>query len=153
MIRANRAVFLVVAALMFAACSNSDEPSSAEPTTAITEAPATEQPTSAVTSIVVKPGTTPGVEGARDDVEVRTCQLGENGWEIEGSVTNPTESPADYRIYTSFRDESTATVGLLQVDANGVRPGRSEDWSGVLDLSVPDLECILRVERLPTPDP
>jgi autotransporter translocation and assembly factor TamB len=101
----------------------------------------------AVIDITVNPGTAEGFDGARADVNDVDCDLSQGRWSIAGSVTNPLAESVNYRIYTSFLDSDRKTVGLLQIDVEAVEPSATRRWNGSIDVSEPDLTCVLRVER------
>jgi len=107
---------------------------------------------STVIDTPVSPGTArDNFEGARDNIDDFDCELQRGRWTVSGSVTNPLSQSVNYRIYTSFVDNSSRkTVGLLQVDVENVEGGATRAWSGSLDVSEPDLNCVLRVERITT---
>ena len=85
--------------------------------------------------------------GARDEVTGITCVQDGDVWRVSGTVTNPTEAAADYRIFIAFLDGTNETRGLLQTDINDVVAGESKDWNGELAIDADDLTCGLRVER------
>ena len=109
------------------------------------EEPAASAPDSVI-DIVVPPGTADdGFVGAADDVEVTRCEAAD-GWQVEGTVTNPEGSAQSYRIYVSLLD-GTETSGLVQVDVTGVPSGETQEWATSVALSAADLSCVVRVER------
>ena len=91
--------------------------------------------------------------GAREDVTDLTCEQDGDVWRVAGTVTNPTDGPADYRIFTAFLDETNETRGLLQTDVDRARAGRGPRLvTGELALDADGLTCGLRVERtVPAP--
>lgn len=166
------AAFAAAAVLVLGACSGDDSSSDADNGPSVTDtaatgdgngtsgdnggdnddgdAPDTTTTTlapSAVVSVAVNPGVSEGFEGARSDVDDLRCEQVGDEWVVGGDVTNSVDVLVSYRIYTSFLDANRVTVGLLQVDADGVEPGETREWEGRVDLSTPDLDCILRVER------
>jgi len=116
-------------------------------TPATSSAPADNRST--VIDVTVNPGTAEGFDGARADVNDLGCDLSQGRWSVAGSVTNPLQGPVNYRIYTAFLDSDRKTVGLLQIDVEDVEAGVTRRWSGSIDVSTPDLTCVLRVERTP----
>jgi len=113
------------------------------------EAPATvpSDDRGAVIDITVNPGTAEGFDGARADVSDLDCDLSQGRWSVTGSVTNPLAESVNYRIYTAFLDSDRKTVGLLQIDVEDVEASATRRWNGSIDVSKPDLTCVLRVER------
>lgn len=108
-------------------------------------------PADPVISVEIDPGTAEGFEGALADVTDHQCEPHGGAWHTSGTVTNPTDDPATYRIYTSFLSGGNDAVGVLQTDVGPVDPGESEEWEGTLNLSAGNLSCVLRVERTPVP--
>ncbi|GAB3399580.1 hypothetical protein GCM10027515_06170 [Schumannella luteola] len=104
---------------------------------------------SQVTEVSDAPGTGEGFEGARNDVEVKKCEPADGGWAISGTVTNSSEATANYRIYVSLLDKDSATLGLKQVNSDGVEAGKSADWNADIAVDGKNLQCVLRVERYP----
>ena len=142
---ASRALVVVACAVfVLAACTSDSKPkassSSSAPPTASSAKPST------VIQASDQPRTS-GFVGARADVTGLTCAQDGKQWRVGGKVTNPTDSPVDYRIFTSFLDKSNDTAGLLQTDIKSVAGRASQDWSGTLPVSGTDLQCVLRVER------
>ena len=121
------------------ACSDSKSNNKSKPTTPTTKA-------AVVTEVSDAPRVT-GYVGARKDVTNLTCAQDGKLWKVGGTLTNPTSAPADYRIFTSFLDQSNVTRGLLQTDVKGLAAGQSKPWSGDLELDATGLHCGLRVER------
>ena len=106
-------------------------------------------PSTAFVEVVEQPGLAEdGFVGARNDVEITSCESDGSDWSAAGDVTNPTEVGADYRIYVAFNEADSATTrGLVEVGV-GVGPGESEPWEVSAPIADADLECILRVERV-----
>jgi hypothetical protein len=134
--------------LVLGACSDDDggggDQSSAEEGD---DATATTGGGQTVMSIDVAPGTSASFVGARADVSELECERDDEGWQVGGTVTNPTDESASYRIYVSFLNAQNETRGLLQVDVDDVGGGDAERWEGRLDLEDEGLQCQLRVER------
>jgi len=123
-------------------------PSSLDTGTGLTtDGAATSVPREPVLDVRIPPGTGSGFVGARADVSLMECEGSEGRWGAAGSVTNPTNDTADYRIYVAFLDSSGATAGLTQVDVESVRAGATTDWSGYVSLQASGLRCVVRVER------
>lgn len=130
---------LVAMLAVLTACSGSKSKSASKSTTSTTKA-------LVVTKVSDAPRTSNYI-GARKDVTDLTCTQNGNTWKVAGNVTNPTNAPADYRIFTSFLDKANVTRGLLQTDVKGLAPKQTQPWSGDLQLSATGLHCGLRVER------
>jgi len=135
-----RGAILVALLLALTACSGSKSNSKAK----TTSTPTTKA--LVVTKVSDQPRTT-GYIGARKDVTNLTCAQDGTLWKVGGTVTNPTNAPADYRIFTSFLDQSNVTRGLLQTDVKALPPQQSRPWNGELELAATGLHCGLRVER------
>lgn len=123
-----------------AGCTPDAEP---EPTAT----PTAEAQDPGVTDIVDAPGSGEDLTGALADSEVATCEQADGGWSIAGTVTNPTDAPADYRIYVSLLNGANDTRGLQQVDVAGVEPEATAEWESSIAIDEADLQCVLRVER------
>src|SRR3954454_8122784 len=98
---------------LFAACSKVDNGKGTATSTTVTTKPA----------VVTKASDAPRTEnyvGARKDVTDLACKQDGKTWRVSGKVTNPTDAPADYRIFTSLLDKSNETRGLLQADVKGL---------------------------------
>lgn len=96
----------------------------------------------------VLPGTGEDFVGARQDVGAVDCRRDGATWRASGTVTNPADAPADYRIYVSFVDATGSTVALRQVDVPATEPGEPTQWEGSAELDGDGLQCVLRVERV-----
>jgi len=86
--------------------------------------------------------------GASEDVQLDRCELEGDHWVAAGLVTNSSGAGAGYRIYVAFNPpDSPEPRGLVQVDF--ILPdGESQAWQAVAWINDPDLECVLRVERV-----
>ncbi|TPW76896.1 FxLYD domain-containing protein [Schumannella sp. 10F1B-5-1] len=102
---------------------------------------------SQVTDVTDAPGTGEGLVGARNDVEVTKCEPADGGWAVAGTVTNSSDAAANYRIYVSLLDKDGATLGLKQVNSDGLDAGAKADWSADIAVEGKNLQCVLRVER------
>lgn len=69
-----------------------------------------------------------------EDAEVETCSAGGDGLDVAGTVTNPEPDAQDYRIYDSAMTGDD-TVGLVQVDVEGVGGGETAEWETQMDLT------------------
>lgn len=132
----------VLGTLALAGCASDPEPEPTPTPTATADAQAQE----AVIDVTDAPGTGEGFAGAVADTTV-TCDAGDGTWDVSGVVTNPTDAPADYRIYVSLLNGAGDTRALTQVDVPDVAPAAPTDWSTSVELDEPDLSCVLRVER------
>lgn len=103
-------------------------------------------PADVVIDVVNQPGSG-DFEGAVGDVDDQTCAVAGGRWTSAGSVRNPTDTVADYRVYVSFLDSAGETLALIERDLDGVEVGASQQWSVVFDTSVTDVQCVLRIER------
>jgi hypothetical protein len=103
----------------------------------------------AYVDVDVAPGLgTDGFVGASDDVQLDRCELEGDHWVAAGLVTNSSGAGAAYRIYVAFNPpDSPAARGLVQVDFL-IPEGESQPWQAVAWITDPDLECVLRVERI-----
>lgn len=107
--------------------------------------PAAEPPS--VTDVIDTPGSGEGLVGALADSTVSSCALAEGAWKVDGTVTNPTEEPASYRIYVSLLTASGETRALQQVNVDKVDAAATSDWTASLPVADDGLSCVLRVER------
>ena len=96
----------------------------------------------------VLPGTGEDFVGARQDVKGVGCERDGATWRATGTVENPADEPADYRIYVSFVDADGTTRELRQVDVLDTPPHEEVRWEGTADIDADGLQCVLRVERV-----
>jgi len=154
---AKRIVPIAVAAIAIGAvaagCTVSSDPPS--PTPASSGASASAAPSAQasakaqlVTDIKTQPGLSQGYTGALKDVTVQSCDVAKNPASFSGTVKNPETSRQSYRIYVSLVSNGK-TVGISEVDVNGVAGGAQESWQGTLPVDAAGAQCILRVERTP----
>ncbi len=108
---------------------------------------ASESAPPSVTEITDTPGSGENLVGALADSAVSTCELEGDAWNVAGTVTNPTEDAADYRIYVSLLTADGGTRALQQVDVVGVDAAATEEWSATVAVADEGLSCVLRVER------
>ena len=117
---------------------------------------ATPEPTPSATGEALEPGITdiedtPGsgddLEGALADSKVESCEREGDEWKVRGTVTNPTDKKADYRIYVSLLNGTNDTRALVQVDVDDVKKETSEEWDVDIPVAEDGLTCVLRVER------
>ena len=113
--------------------------------------PATTQSTAKgdLVTATSNPPRTTGFTAAREDVQRLTCTRDGATWKVNGTVRNPTQTVADYRIYTMFLDDDNELRGLLQSDVPDVAVAGTKEWTGELELDGADLTCGVRVERTP----
>jgi len=126
--------------IVLTACSGSKDEGKSTSKSTTTTKPA------AITKASDAPRTSNYV-GARKDVTNLVCKQDGKLWKVSGTVTNPTNAPADYRIFTSFLDKSNETRGLVEANVLGLAPHEAKPWSNELELNAADLTCGLRVER------
>ena len=140
-------VALAAAALMvLAGCTGQSD--DAKPNPSDSPSPSASETTQpGITDITDTPGSGEGLVGALADSTVSTCALADGAWNVVGSVKNPTEDTADYRIYVSLLSAAGDTRALQQVDVDGVDAGDSADWSTTIPVADDGLSCVLRVER------
>lgn len=102
--------------------------------------------TDTLVEVTDTPGSVDGFVGAIDDAEIVTCESQSGVWVGEGTVTNPTDTAQNYRVYVSFNHKGN-TRGLVQVDVENVAAGEQATWATEAALLGAGLECVLRVER------
>lgn len=100
-----------------------------------------------ITDIEDTPGSGENLEGALADSKVATCERDGDEWKVAGTVTNPTDTKAKYRIYVSLLSGTNDTRALVQVDVEDVEPEATEDWDVDIPVAEDELSCVLRVER------
>jgi hypothetical protein len=139
---------VLLAAATLAGCTGGDaEPDASEsPEPTETTAPAQ------VTDVTDAPGTGSdgaggGFTGAAGDLEIATCEPGDGGWDVSGTVTSSAASVATYRIYISLLTGDNDTRALQQTNVEGVEPGASAEWSMTIPVEEDGLSCVPRVER------
>ncbi|MBI5161841.1 MAG: hypothetical protein HY996_10580 [Micrococcales bacterium] len=132
---------LVVAALAGCTGPKPDPTPTPKPskTTAAAQAPG-------ITNVTNAPGSGAGLVGALADSTVKTCELSGDAWKVAGTVKNPTQAAAAYRIYVSLLDAKGGTRALQEVDVDAMA-GTTEDWSADIRTAEKGLSCVLRVER------
>jgi len=111
-----------------------------------TKTAAAEQ-TPGITDITDTPGSGEGLVGALADNTMGDCTRDGDNWNVSGTVKNPTEAGANYRIYVSLLNGSNDTRALVQVDVDAVAAGGEQEWSTEIPVAEDDLSCVLRVER------
>jgi hypothetical protein len=158
----HRLLLAATALVVFTGCSNDngvsvttgDGSTSTRASTTTTAAPETTVPTpSTQANAVIEVTDQPGegeFDGALDDV-TSECTAGDGAWTASGSVTNPTDAAASYRIFVSYLDPAGETLALVQSgdDLTAVGAGESREWSAAFISDIADLRCVLRVERRP----
>lgn len=86
--------------------------------------------------------------GALADVTASTCGADGADWVGSGTVTNPTQAAANYRVWVAFIGADGGTAGLVQVNVDGIAAGAAGDFSAPMPYAGEDaLSCVLRVER------
>jgi hypothetical protein len=131
-------------ALALTGCTAQD----AEPTPSPTPtAEATEPATAGVTDVQDVPGSGEGFTGALSDLTITTCERGDDGWTVEGTVQNPTEGLVTYRLYMSLLTGGSDTRALQQVDVGPVEAAAGAEWSMTIPVEEDGLTCVPRVER------
>jgi hypothetical protein len=86
--------------------------------------------------------------GALKDVTASSCGVSGADWVGSGTITNPTRAAVNYRVWVAFIGADGSTVGLVQVNVDGVAAGASGDFSAPMPHGADGtLSCILRVER------
>ncbi len=161
--RARRWALVCLVAVALAACtsepvsSRATVPAAASPTVVTANGPSVDVPAATSTTagavqqaVVIDVVNQPGsgdFDGAVGDVGHHTCEAAGGRWTSAGSVRNPTDTSADYRVYVSFLDPSGETLALIERDLDDVDPGESQAWSVVFDTSLVEVRCVLRVER------
>jgi hypothetical protein len=147
-------VAVVAGALLLAGCSHGADASVTPvvaPTTAATASPS-------ATSAPIEPGNVyvstvnsqaeGDFVGAASDVTAQQCVAGDATWVGSGTLTNPTADKVDYRVWVAFLDATGDTVGLVQANVDGIKAGKSGDYSASMPYAKGDpLTCVLRVER------
>lgn len=134
---------VIVSVLLVGGCSNDGDDDPAE---APADAAVVDDETVTATS---DPPRAAGFTPAREDITALTCRQDGDAWEVVGTVENPTDAPADYRIYTLLLDDAEELKGIAQADVAGVGAAEAKDWTASIDLPLDDLHCGVRVERTP----
>lgn len=143
-----------VLALTLGACSGDDTESGTTDTVAPTStAPAVDATLvppgpSMIVDVETAPGSRLGAESGDDDTTTDSCAGLDGRWDAGGTVTNPTESAADYRVYVTFMDGSRI-VALVESAIDAVAPGATQEWTAGFEGTMSGLTCITRVEREP----
>lgn len=94
------------------------------------------------------PGSLEGAADGLDDISVARCEREGDVWQVAGSVTNPTESEVEYRIYMSLIGDDNRSVALQQLDIDTAAPGVSIEWQMTVPVGGNALRCFPRVERI-----
>jgi hypothetical protein len=128
--------------MLLGACSDSSKDSET------TDEHAGETPTTvADLTDVVHPPASGEFEGALTDITDQTCVQEADGWRVTGTATNPTSSPADYRIYISLLNGDSVTRALVETEILAVAAGATGTFDELIAMPDTDLQCVLRVER------
>jgi hypothetical protein len=86
--------------------------------------------------------------GALMDVVTSSCEGDGEVWVGSGTLSNPTDSEVDYRVWVAFIDHEGETVGLVQDNVEGVASLESGDYTVSMPYTEDSmLSCVLRVER------
>jgi hypothetical protein len=133
-----------VLALALTGCTAQDAEPSPSPTPT---AEATEPATAGVTDVQDVPGSGEGFTGALSDLTIATCERGDGGWTVDGTVQNSAEGPVSYRLYMSLLTGESDTRALQQVDVGPVEAGAGAEWSMTIPVEEDGLTCVPRVER------
>lgn len=112
-----------------------------------TSASASPETIPGTTDVTDTPGSGEGLVGALADTQQQTCELDGEAWTVAGTVTNPTDAAADYRIYVSLLAAGGDTRALKQVDVPAVAAAATSDWTVSIPTAEEGLTCVLRVER------
>ncbi len=88
------------------------------------------------------------------DIRIGTCESdGQSGARAAGTITNWTDTPSDYRVVVSFRNDADGTeFGSTSLTLDDVLAHRTTNWSTSVP-SRPDLvfTCrIVSIDRWPT---
>ena len=103
--------------------------------------------TPGITDITDTPGSGEDLVGAIADNTMGACERTGDEWTVSGTLKNPTDDGADYRVYVSLLNGANDTRALVQVDVEGVEAGGDKDWTTQIPVAEDDLTCVLRVER------
>lgn len=143
---ATSALVAAMTVALLAGCTGGTDDADPSPSSS-PSASASPEESPGITDVTDTPGSGEGLVGALADVEQNTCELAGEEWQVDGTVTNPTEEPADYRIYVSLLAAGGDTRALKQVDVDGVPGGESAPWTTAIPIAEEGLNCVLRVER------
>jgi hypothetical protein len=133
-------------ALALTGCTAQDAEPSPTPTSTPT-AEATEPASAGITDVQDVPGSGEDFTGALSDLMIATCERGDGGWTVGGTVQNPTDGAVSYRLYMSLLTGGSDTRALQQVDVGPVAAGAGADWSMTIPVEEDGLTCVPRVER------
>jgi hypothetical protein len=147
---------VAIAFLALAGCTGSKDPVTVTTTQVASPASAASAPS--VSPTALEPGNVyvdvhdsqavGDFVGALKDVTASTCGASGADWVGSGTITNPTKAAANYRVWVAFIGADGGTVGLVQVNVDGVKAGASGDFSAPMPYAADGtLSCILRVER------
>jgi hypothetical protein len=145
-----------IAVLALTGCTESKDPVSV--TTAQVVSPAAAESAPSMSPSPLKPGNVyvdvhdsqavGGFVGALKDVTASSCGASGADWVGSGTITNPMRAAANYRVWVAFIGADGGTVGLVQVNVDGVAAGASKDFSAPMPYAADGtLSCTLRVER------
>ena len=144
------------AALALSGCTGSHNPATVTTTQMVAPTQAGATPSATATppdpgSVYVDVNDSQGdgeFVGALTDVTASTCGADGADWVGSGTITNPTQAAANYRVWVAFIGADGGTAGLVQVNVDGVAPGESGDYSAPMPYAGDaSLSCVLRVER------
>jgi hypothetical protein len=140
------AAIVALALLVLGACSKDERGDEPAAKSAPAAEPADQGETVTATS---DPPRSSGYTAAREDITALTCTRKGDSWQVVGTVENPTDVPADYRIYTLLLDGDDAVKGIAQADVEAVGANQAKEWTASIDLARDGLRCGVRVERTP----
>jgi hypothetical protein len=129
------AAAVLTAAAALAGCSGSSGP-------APTQSSASPAPKAApATSIPASP---PNDPAARQNAQITACKATKDGWEADGSATNPGTAPVSYTITVFFTTTAATVVSTAETKVT-INPGATEKWAASSTFAAdPQMLCVLR---------
>jgi len=82
---------------------------------------------------------------ARSDLQVKSCQRTSSGWQLDGTVKNPSSATTSFQIVVDFVTSKGDTVlATTEVNVTGVSAGSSVDWTATGAPGKTGVSCLVR---------
>jgi hypothetical protein len=90
------------------------------------------------------PSAVPNDTTARKNVTISSCKATKDGWQADGTATNPGNKQTDYTVTVFFTTTGGTVIGTGQSKVT-VKPGAQQAWTISSTFHAPpDTRCVLR---------